>query len=79
MLLDFQMYMLYLNCVCVLKTCFKQINDKSMSTIESAENHNEWWTVSLEKNLFLLEILTNRAQGSEETSGTQRYAKKYRC
>ncbi|XP_039314564.1 putative gustatory receptor 28b [Solenopsis invicta] len=37
-LVTFQMDMLYMNCVCVIKACFKQINDNLMNLVELVTN-----------------------------------------
>ncbi|XP_036148059.1 putative gustatory receptor 28a [Monomorium pharaonis] len=56
-LLVFQMDMLYVNCVCVLKACFKQINDNVANLGKCVVNDKPYIrkrTYCKEKNLFLL-------------------------
>lgn len=56
-LMVFQMDMLYMNCVCVLKTCFKQINDNLMNLRElvmSDEPHLLRRVYHEQRNPFLL-------------------------
>ncbi|XP_011705597.1 PREDICTED: putative gustatory receptor 23a, isoform B isoform X2 [Wasmannia auropunctata] len=57
----FQMNMLYINCVCVLKTCFKSINDNLMQMERLMVNNIELCVTSLichvQKNQFLLKEL----------------------
>lgn len=59
-LLEFQISMLYINCVCVLKTCFKQINDKLSNLREIITNDESYLLrriYSSQRNLFLLKEL----------------------
>jgi len=57
LLLIFQMDMLYMNCVCVLKACFKQINDK-LANLRKLVAHGEPYllrdTYHEQRNSFLL-------------------------
>jgi len=59
-LLIFQMDMLYMNCVCVLKACFKQIND-NLANLQKFVTHGELYllrnTYHRQRNLFLLKEL----------------------
>ncbi|KAG5322754.1 GR28B protein, partial [Acromyrmex heyeri] len=41
-LMAFQMDMLYINCVCVLKACFKEINDNLENLPEIVKNNPRW-------------------------------------
>ncbi|XP_018302342.1 uncharacterized protein [Mycetomoellerius zeteki] len=53
-LLAFQMDMLYINCVCVLKTCFKDINDNLESLQELVMNNIPRWIYHNQRHPFLL-------------------------
>jgi len=59
LLLMFQMDMLYMNCVCVLKACFKQINDK-LANLRKLVAHGEPYLLRdiyhEQRNSFLLEL-----------------------
>ncbi|XP_071638129.1 uncharacterized protein [Temnothorax longispinosus] len=54
--LTFQMNMMYMNCVCVLKTCFKRINDNLMDMQKLVVNDTKLNVHSLmwQRNQFLL-------------------------
>ncbi|XP_018351445.1 PREDICTED: uncharacterized protein LOC108753948 [Trachymyrmex septentrionalis] len=53
-LLGFQMDMLYINCVCVLKACFKEINDNLENMLELVINNIPRWTYNEQRHPFLL-------------------------
>ncbi|XP_036148069.1 uncharacterized protein LOC105828881 [Monomorium pharaonis] len=56
-LFTFQMDMLYMNCVCVLKACFKQVNDNLANLQKFVVNDKPYVlrrTYHKERNLFLL-------------------------
>ncbi|XP_024870996.1 uncharacterized protein LOC112454045 [Temnothorax curvispinosus] len=65
-LLGFIMDMLYMNCVCILKACFKQINDNLMNLRELVTNGKPYVlsdTCHEERNPFLLmEIIALKKQ-----------------
>ncbi|XP_071563952.1 uncharacterized protein [Temnothorax nylanderi] len=64
--LGFIMDMLYMNCVCILKACFKQINDNLMNLRELATNDEPYLlsdTYHEERNPFrLMEIIALKKQ-----------------
>jgi len=55
-LVIFQMDMMYMNCVCVLKACFKRINDNLVHMQEFMANHNSYGSrlISMQKNSFVI-------------------------
>lgn len=53
-LLAFQTDMLYVNCVCVLKACFKEINDNLENLRKLVMNTNSKWMCHKQKNSFLI-------------------------
>ncbi|KAG5330288.1 GR28B protein, partial [Acromyrmex charruanus] len=56
-LLGFQMDMLYINCVCVLKACFKEINDNLKNLRELLKNNISRWIYNEQRHPFLLKKL----------------------
>jgi len=62
-LLTFQMGMLYINCVCVLKACFKDINDNLENLRKLVMNNIPRWISQAE-----ISILADETQSSEETA-----------
>jgi len=56
-LLGFQMDMLYINCVCVLKACFKEINDNLKNLRELVINNISSWSYNEQRYPFLLKKL----------------------
>ncbi|XP_018058033.1 PREDICTED: putative gustatory receptor 28b [Atta colombica] len=56
-LLGFQMDMLYINCVCVLKACFKEINDNLKNLRELVINNISRWSYNEQRYPFLLKKL----------------------
>ncbi|KYQ56198.1 Putative gustatory receptor 28b, partial [Trachymyrmex zeteki] len=53
-LLAFQMDMLYINCVCVIKACFKEINDNMENLRELVMNNIPRWIYHEQRHPFLL-------------------------
>ncbi|KYN14868.1 Putative gustatory receptor 28b [Trachymyrmex cornetzi] len=59
-LLVFVMDMLYINCVCVLKACFKKINDDLTNLlITNNKSHSVMWIYHEQRNHLLLMELNN--------------------
>ncbi|XP_028047257.1 putative gustatory receptor 28b [Monomorium pharaonis] len=62
-LLVFQMDMLYINCVYVLKVCFKKINDDLANLlVNNDESHLVKWINHEQRNHLLLELKTIKKQ-----------------
>ncbi|XP_025986941.2 putative gustatory receptor 28a [Solenopsis invicta] len=62
-LLVFQMDMLYINCVCVLKACFIKINDDLFNLLINDESHVVKWITREQRNsLLLMELKTLQKQ-----------------
>ncbi|XP_018351441.1 PREDICTED: putative gustatory receptor 28b [Trachymyrmex septentrionalis] len=54
-LMAFQMDMLYINCVCVLKACFKEIND-NLETLPEIVMNNPRWIYHEQKHPLLIKL-----------------------
>ncbi|XP_025986936.2 putative gustatory receptor 28b [Solenopsis invicta] len=61
-LLVLQMDMLYINCVCVLKACFKRINDDMANLIINDDSHLVSWINREHRNSLLLELTDMKKQ-----------------
>jgi len=64
-LLELQISMLYINCICVLKTCFKRINDTLVHMqimINNKKKDNLRLICHVQRNQFLLELKTQKKQ-----------------
>ncbi|XP_039314570.1 uncharacterized protein LOC113003121 [Solenopsis invicta] len=60
--LVYQMDMLYINCVCVLKVCFKRINDDLANLLISNKSHVIKWIDNEHINLLLMELKALKKQ-----------------
>jgi hypothetical protein len=61
-LLAYEMDMLYINCVCVLKICFKRINDDLANLLINDKSHIIKWINQEHRNLLLMELKALKKQ-----------------